>query len=82
MRLFGVPAEQLDEMRQYPCGPMWEAISATLAYDAAAVGEDASVPPSEPPASGPTLAWTSGELSFMHFSSLALANAIPSTDAL
>ncbi len=44
MMLTGMPAEHVPEMRQYPMWPMWEAIAPTIAYDAAAVGEDASVP--------------------------------------
>jgi pimeloyl-ACP methyl ester carboxylesterase len=44
MTLLGVPAEDLDGMRQYPMWPMWEAIAPTIAYDAAVLGEDASVP--------------------------------------
>jgi pimeloyl-ACP methyl ester carboxylesterase len=79
MTLFGVSAEQLDEMRQYPMWPMWEAIAPTIAYDAAAVGEDASVPIEK--AAGlvvPTLVMDGGaSYPFMHVSALALANAIP-----
>ena len=39
MTFMGVPADQLDGMRQYPMWPMWEAIAPTLAYDAAVLGE-------------------------------------------
>jgi pimeloyl-ACP methyl ester carboxylesterase len=44
MMLLGVPDEQLDEMRQYPVWPMWETVAPTIAYDAAALGEEAAVP--------------------------------------
>ncbi len=44
MTFMGVPADQLDGMRQYSMWPMWEAIAPTLAYDAAVLGEDSSVP--------------------------------------
>jgi pimeloyl-ACP methyl ester carboxylesterase len=36
MTLLGMPAEQLEEMRQYPMWPLWEGIAPTIAYDAAA----------------------------------------------
>ena len=38
MMLLGVPADQLDGMRQMPMWPMWEGVAATIAYDAAVVG--------------------------------------------
>jgi pimeloyl-ACP methyl ester carboxylesterase len=44
MMLLGMPAEHLEGMRQTPMWPMFEAVAPTLAYDAAALGEDASVP--------------------------------------
>ena len=44
MRLTGMPAEQLPEMRQHPMWPLWEAVAPTLAYDAAVLGEDDSLP--------------------------------------
>ena len=79
MMLTGMPAEQVPEMRQYPMWPMWEAIAPTIAYDAAAVGEDASVPVGR--AAGvavPTLVLNGSETyPFMHASAVALAHAIP-----
>jgi hypothetical protein len=39
-----MPADHLDGVRQHPLWPMWEAVALTLAYDAAVMGEDASVP--------------------------------------
>src|SRR5690606_29517110 len=44
LEMLGMPAEQLDEMRQFPVWPMWEAIARTFGYDAALMGEDGSVP--------------------------------------
>ena len=45
MRLVGMPAEQVDAMRQAPFWPSMEAVAPTLAYDHAGVmGPDQSVP--------------------------------------
>jgi pimeloyl-ACP methyl ester carboxylesterase len=45
MRLVGMPAEQIDAMRQAPFWPAMEAVAPTLAYDHAGVmGPDQSVP--------------------------------------
>jgi pimeloyl-ACP methyl ester carboxylesterase len=79
MALLGVPAEQLPEMHQYPMWPMWEAIAPTIAYDAAAVGEDASVPTQRAARlTTPTLVIAGGEsYPFMLVSAAALARAIP-----
>ncbi|TMD97240.1 MAG: alpha/beta hydrolase [Chloroflexi bacterium] len=80
MMLTGMPAEHLDRVRQYPLWPMWEAVAPTLAYDAAAMGEDASVP-TEKAASVtvPALVMdgSASEFSFMHTTALALARAMP-----
>jgi pimeloyl-ACP methyl ester carboxylesterase len=77
--LVGMPADHLDRVRQHPMWPMWEAVAATLAYDAAIMGEDASVPTEK--AAGvvvPTLVMDgSASYPFMHITALALANAIP-----
>jgi pimeloyl-ACP methyl ester carboxylesterase len=82
MMLLGMPAEQLEEMRQYPLWPMWEGIAPTMAYDAAAVGEDGSVP-TERAASltVPALVMDGGATPypFMHESAMRLANAIPNS---
>lgn len=79
MMVTGMPAEHLEGMREYPMWSMWEGIAATIAYDAAAVGEDASVPVER--AGGvlvPTLI-INGEASypFMHVSAKTLADAMP-----
>jgi pimeloyl-ACP methyl ester carboxylesterase len=80
MMLLGMPAEHLEGMRQYPMWPMWEAIAPTMAYDAAALGEDASIPVRRAARLAiPTLIMDGGatEFPFMHITALALAKAIP-----
>lgn len=44
MMLLGMPAEHLEGMHQHSMWPMWEGIAPTIAYDAAVVGEDGSIP--------------------------------------
>lgn len=80
MMLMGMPAEHLDEMRQHPMWPMWEAIAPTLAYDAAVLGEDASVPTGRAArVAVPALIMdgSASEWPFMHITAVALANAMP-----
>ena len=78
MMLLGATAEQIEEVRQYPMWPMWEAVAPTIAYDAAVLGEDASVPTRRAAnITVPTLIIDGGEsYPFMHVSAKALANAI------
>ncbi|SRR5260370_11219850 len=79
MMLVGMPPDHLDQVRQHPMWPMWEAAALTLAYDAAVMGEDASVP-SEKAASVavPALVMDGGaSYPFMHVTALALAKAMP-----
>ena len=79
MLLTGMPPDHLDRVRQHPMWPIWEATALTLAYDAAVMGEDASVP-SEKVAqvTVPTLVMDgSASFPFMHVTAKALANAIP-----
>ena len=79
MLLVGMPAEHLDQVRQHPLWPIWEASALTLAYDAAIMGDDASVPGEK--AAGvavPTLVMDgSASFPFMHVTATALAKAIP-----
>jgi len=79
MMLVGMPADQVDGMRQHPMWPMWEAIESTLAYDAAALGEDGSVPTERAAnITSPTLVINgSASFPFMQVTSTALAQAIP-----
>jgi pimeloyl-ACP methyl ester carboxylesterase len=79
MLLVGMPADHLDRARQHPLWPMWEAVASTLAYDAAVMGEDASVPTEK--AAGvavPALVMDGGaSYPFMHVTALALVKAMP-----
>jgi pimeloyl-ACP methyl ester carboxylesterase len=80
MSLLGMPPEALAGMREYPFWPMWEAIAPTLAYDAAALGDEAAVPTGKAARlTIPTLVMDGGatEWPFMHVTALALAKAIP-----
>jgi len=84
MMLTGMPADQVPEMRRHPMWPMWEAVAPTLEYDAAILGEDASVPIERAArVSVPTLVMD-GEASypFMHVTAKALKNAIPNAQQL
>jgi pimeloyl-ACP methyl ester carboxylesterase len=80
MMLLGMPAEHLVGMRQHPMWPMWEAVAPTIAYDAAVLGEDASVPTERAArVAVPALIMDGGASSypFMHVTATALANAMP-----
>jgi pimeloyl-ACP methyl ester carboxylesterase len=79
MMLLGMPADHLDGMRQHPMWPMWEAVAPTLAYDAAVMGEDFSVPTERAARIAvPALIMDGIEsYPFMHIAATALANAIP-----
>jgi pimeloyl-ACP methyl ester carboxylesterase len=79
MKLLGASAEQIEEVRQYPMWPMWEAVAPTMAYDAAIMGEDASVPTERAATVTVPALIMDGEASypFMHVTATALANAIP-----
>lgn len=79
MSLLGATAEQIEEMHHYPMWPMWEAIAPTIAYDAAVLGEDASVPTARAAEVTMPALVMDGEASypFMHATALALANAMP-----
>ena len=80
MTLLGMPADQLEGMRQHPMWPLWETVGLTLAYDAAALGEDASLPTKRAAKlSVSTLVMDggSGEWSFMHDTAVTLAKALP-----
>ncbi len=79
MMLTGMPANRVPEMRQDPMWPMWEAVAPTLAYDAAVMGEDASIPTKRAASVAvPTLIMDGGaSYPFMHNTAIAFANAIP-----
>ena len=79
MTLLGVPADHIPEMHQYPMWPMWEALAPTMAYDAAVLGEEASVPTERAARMAvPALILDGGaSYPFMHTTAVALTNAIP-----
>ena len=79
MMLVGMPPEHLDMVRQHPMWPMWEEAASTLAYDAAAMGEDASVPREKAASLAiPALVMDgSASFPFMHITALELARAMP-----
>src|SRR5437016_14546602 len=74
-----MPADHVPGMLQHPMWPMWEAVAPTLAYDAAAMGEDASVPTEKAASVAVPALVMDGSASypFMHITALALANVIP-----
>ena len=79
MLFVGMPPEHLEGARRQPMWPVWEAVAHTLPYDAAAMGDDASVP-TEKAASVtvPTLVMDgSASFPFMHSTAIALAKALP-----
>lgn len=79
MTLLGVLADHIPEMRQYPMWPMWEEVAPTMAYDAAALGEEAAVPLERAARMAvPALILDGGaSYPFMHTTAVALAKAIP-----
>jgi pimeloyl-ACP methyl ester carboxylesterase len=82
MMLVGMPPEQVEEMHQHPMWPLWEAVGLTLAYDAAAMGEDSSIPTQRAAKiNAPTLVMTGSQtFPFMYSSAAALAKAIPNAE--
>ena len=80
MMLVGATPDQVDEIRQTPMWPLWEAVAPTLAYDhIAALGEDGTVPLEQAArVSVPTLVVDGGaSFPFMHTTAIALANVMP-----
>ena len=81
MQFVGTPTEAIDGMRQAPVWPMFEAVAPTLAYDAAAMGEDRIAPFRRAAyVKVPALVMDGGAnhetMPFMHKSATALARAI------
>src|SRR5579859_4173158 len=79
MMLVGMPPDHLEGARQHPMWPMWEANAPTLAYDAAVMGEDASVPTEQAAkVAVPALVMDGGaSFPFMHDTAIALTKAMP-----
>jgi pimeloyl-ACP methyl ester carboxylesterase len=78
MKSVGTPDEQIEGMRQSPIWPMFEAVAPTLAYDAAALGEDRSAPIKRASrVTVPALVMNGTAIPFMRATAQALANAMP-----
>jgi pimeloyl-ACP methyl ester carboxylesterase len=76
----GVPEEVVGGMREYEMWPMFEAIAPTLAYDAAAMGDEGAIPTEKAARLAvPTLVMAGGETPypFMRPTAEALAKTIP-----
>jgi pimeloyl-ACP methyl ester carboxylesterase len=81
MMFVGMPPEHLEGARQHPMWSVWEAAAHTLPYDAAALGEDGSVPIEKAARIPvPTLLMDgSASFPFMYTTAVALAQAIPNS---
>ncbi len=82
MQFVGTPVNMIEGMRQSPVWSQFEAIAPTLAYDAAVMGNDESVPAEQASQIRmPTLVLDGGEsmkyIPFMHATAVTLAQAIP-----
>jgi pimeloyl-ACP methyl ester carboxylesterase len=84
MMFVGMPPEHLEGVRQQPMWPVWEAVAHTLPYDAAAMGDDGSVPTEKAArVTVPTLVMDgSASFPFMHTTAAALAKALPNGEHL
>ena len=83
MRLVGMPAGQVEGMRQTPMWKMFEAVAPTLAYDHTAIlGEDASVPIERAASIHlPALIMCGGSsYPFMHDTARTLSQVIPQAE--
>jgi pimeloyl-ACP methyl ester carboxylesterase len=81
MMLVGASAADVEGIRQSPMWPLWERVGLTLAYDAEALGEEASVPVERASKIRvPTLVMNGGaSFPFMHGTAEKLAGTIPSS---
>jgi pimeloyl-ACP methyl ester carboxylesterase len=79
MMLVGASADDVNGIRQDPMWGLWEAVERTLPYDAAALGEDSSVPTEKAARLAvPTLVMNGGNsFPFMHETAVKLAKAMP-----
>jgi len=79
MKLVGMPADQIEGMRHTAMWPTFKAVAPTLAYDAAIMGEDASVPTELAARVAVPALFMDGSASyaFMHDTASVLAKAIP-----
>ncbi len=77
MRLVSTPAEMVEGMRQSPMWPTFEAVAPTLAYDAADMGDDRSIPVQRAAqVTSPTLVMNGTVTPFMAVTAATLAGAI------
>jgi pimeloyl-ACP methyl ester carboxylesterase len=79
MRFVGTPTDMVDGMRQSPMWSIFEAVAPTLAYDAADLGEDRTVPTERAArVTAPTLAMNgSASFPFMYDTAKAIASTVP-----
>ncbi|MCC6614990.1 MAG: alpha/beta hydrolase [Anaerolineae bacterium] len=79
MVLVGTPPDQVGGMRQMPMWPMLEAVAPTLVYDAAALGDDRTVPlTTAARVQVPALVMSGGAgFPFMEASARAISEAMP-----
>lgn len=79
LALVGMPLDQIDAMRKEPWWAAFEPVAPTLAYDAAILGDDRSVPVDQAASVPvPTLVMNgSASEKFMYDTAMALANAMP-----
>ena len=82
MMFLGMPANQLDEVRQLPMWPLWESVALTLAYENAVLGEDDSVPTKRIAKVTVPALIMDGEVSaatypFLHDAAVTIAKAMP-----
>jgi len=78
MNLVGNPAEQIEGMQHAPVWPMFESVAPTLAYDAAAIGDDGSVPAERAAkVTVPVLVMNGTAIPFMQNTATELAQAMP-----
>ncbi len=78
MKSVGTPDDQIEGMRHAPIWPLFEAIGPTLAYDAAILGEDRSVPVKQAAKiTTPALVMNGTAIPFMLDTAQAIAKAMP-----
>ncbi|HEY0755889.1 MAG TPA: alpha/beta hydrolase [Ktedonobacteraceae bacterium] len=82
MLFVGMPPEHLEGARNFPMWPTWEAVAHTLTYDAAAMGDDGSVPTERAArVTVPTLVMDgSASFPFMNTTAVALAQALHNSE--
>ena len=78
MKSVGTPEEQVEGMRHAPIWPVFEGVAPTLAYDAAVLGEDRSVPGTRAAqVHVPTLVLSGTVIPFMEATAKEIAKSIP-----